>query len=124
MTETPNRDGLERLCAELAARDETINLLLDQLRLVEEAESASRVEWEQLTQWVTEVEERMERQDGAGTGQLALELDAHRSQAEELRSRLDLERKAWNDQRRGLENEIQRLQALLALAAQEAAAPR
>ena len=120
--ELPNRQELERLGAELAARDETINLLLDQLRLVEEAESASRVEWEQLTQWVAEVEERIERQDGAATEQLTLELDAHRSQAEECRLQLDLERKAWNDQRRGLENEIQRLQSLLARAAQEDAA--
>ena len=122
LDELPNRQELDRLGAELAARDETINLLLDQLRLVEEAESASRVEWEQLTQWVAEVEQRIERQDGAGTERLALELDAHRKQAEECRLQLDLERTAWNDQRRGLENEIQRLQSLLARAAQEDAA--
>ncbi|MGD0040307.1 MAG: hypothetical protein ABSE84_07825, partial [Isosphaeraceae bacterium] len=121
--ELPNRQELDRLGAELAARDETINLLLDQLRLVEEAESASRVEWEQLTQWVAEVEQRIERQDGAGTEKLALELDAHRKQAEECRLQLDLERTAWIDQRRGLENEIHRLQSLLARAAQEVAAP-
>jgi len=120
--ELPNRQELDRLGADLAARDETINLLLDQLRLVEEAESASRVEWEQLTQWVAEVEQRIERQDGAGTEKLALELDAHRKQAEECRLQLDLERTAWIDQRRGLENEIQRLQSLLARAAQEGAA--
>ncbi len=120
--ELPNRQELDRLGAELAARDETINLLLDQLRLVEEAESASRVEWEQLTQWVAEVEQRIERQDGAGTEKLALELDAHRKQAEECRLQLDLERTAWIDQRRGLENEIHRLQSLLARAAQEGAA--
>lgn len=120
--ELPNRQELDRLGADLAARDETINLLLDQLRLVEEAESASRVEWEQLTQWVAEVEQRIERQDGAGTEKLALELDAHRKQAEECRLQLDLERTAWIDQRRGLENEIHRLQSLLARAAQEGAA--
>jgi hypothetical protein len=120
--ELPNRQELDRLGAELAARDETINLLLDQLRLVEEAESASRVEWEQLTQWVAEVEQRIERQDGAGTEKLALELDAHRKQAEECRLQLDLERTAWIDQRRGLENEIHRLQSLLARAAQEGSA--
>ncbi len=121
--ELPNREELDRLGAELAARDETINLLLDQLRLVEEAESASRVEWGQLTQWVAEVEQRIERQDGAATEKLALELDAQRGQAEECRLQLDLERKAWNDQRRGLENEIHRLQSLLPRAAQEVAAP-
>ena len=73
-------------------------------------------------QWVAEVEQRIERQDGAATEKLALELDAHRSQVEECRLQLNLERKAWNDQRRGLENEIQRLQSLLARAAQEDAA--
>jgi hypothetical protein len=121
--ELPNRQEFLRLSAELAARDETITLLLDQLRLVEDAESASRAEWEQLTQWVAEVEQRVERQDGAGTEKLVLELDSHRRQAEEFRSQLDRERKAWNHQRSGLETEIQRLQALLARAAQEVAAP-
>ncbi len=110
----------ESLRVELAARDETINLLMEQLRLVEEAESASRIEWEQLTQWVAEVEERIERQDGAGTEKLVLELDDRRRQAEEYRLQLELERKTWNDQRRGLENEVERLQSLLARAGQEA----
>ncbi len=118
----PYRQELQRLGAELAGRDETINLLMEQLRLVEEAESASRGEWEQLTQWVAEVEERIERQDGSGT-QLASELDAHRRQAEDCRLQLDRERKTWGDQRRGLENEIERLRSLLARAAQEVAAP-
>src|SRR5262249_11416424 len=44
-----------RLRAELSARDETIGLLLDQLRLIEEAEAATRAEWEQLAQWVAAV---------------------------------------------------------------------
>jgi len=117
--EAPYQQEIDRLGAELAARDETINLLLDQLHLVEEAESASRVEWEQLTQWVTEVEQRLERQDGANTEKLAQELDEKRRQAEDSRLQLNLERKAWSDQRRGLENEIQRLQALLARPARE-----
>ncbi len=123
LEELPDRQELQRLGAELAARDETINLLLEQLRLVEDAESATKAEWEQLTQWVAEVEERIERQDGASNGQLASELDAHRRQAEDCRLQLDRERKAWSDQRRGLENEIEHLRLLLARAAQEAAAP-
>ncbi len=121
--ELPNQQELDRLGAELAVRDETINLLLDQLRLVEEAESASRLEWQQLTEWVAEVEQRIERQDGAATQKFAQELDAQRSQAEESRLQLNLERQAWNDQRRGFEHEIQRLQSLLARSAQEVAAP-
>ncbi len=121
--ELPNRQELDRLGTELAVRDETINLLLDQLRLVEEAESAGRLEWEQLTAWVAEVEQRIDRQDGAAPEKLAQELDAQRRQAEESRLQLDRERTAGNDQRRGLEREIQRLQSLLARAAQKIAAP-
>jgi hypothetical protein len=117
------RQELQKLRAELAARDETINLLLEQLRLVEDAESASRAEWQQLIQWVAEVEERVDRQDDAGTAKLAQELDSQRRQAEETRLRLDRERKAWNNQRLGLEQKIQRLESTLTSAAQEVAAP-
>ena len=119
----PHQFEIERLNAELTSRDETINLLLEQLRLVEEAESASRVEWEQLTQWVAEVEERIERQDGAGSARFEQEVEAHRKEADNFRLQLDLERKTWNDRRRSLENEIQRLQALLARPTEEAATP-
>ncbi len=121
--ELPDRQELDRLGTELAVRDETINLLLDQLRHVEEAESASRLEWEQLTAWVAAVEQRIESQDGAATEKLAQELDAQRRQAEESRLQLDRERSAANDERRGLEKEIQRLHSLLARAAQKIAAP-
>jgi uncharacterized small protein (DUF1192 family) len=115
---------VQRLRAELTARDETIKLLFDQLRLVEDAEAASRAEWEQLSQWVAEVEQRVERQDDAGTATLAQELDSQRRQADETRLRLERERKAWNKQRGGLEQEIQRLETLLARGAQEVAAPK
>ncbi len=119
----PHHVEIERLEAELTSRDETINLLLEQLRLVEEAESASRVEWEQLTQWVADVEERIERQEGTGPARFDQEVETHRKEAEDCRLQLDLERKTWNDQRRGLENEIERLQTLMARPAQEAATP-
>jgi len=110
---------LDRLGAELAARDETISLLLDQLRLVEEAESASRLEWEQLTQWVAEVEQRVERQAGTGTEKLGEELEIHRRQAEECRLQLEQERKAWNDHRHGLDQQVHQLQSLLTRADHE-----
>ena len=39
---------VERLTCELASREETVALLLDQLSLLEEARTADRAEWEQL----------------------------------------------------------------------------
>ncbi len=116
-----DRHHLEQMAAELAAREETINLLLEQLRLVEEAESASRLEWEQLSEWVSEVEERLERQAETAAGQSAQELETQRRALEESRARLGVERQAWTTQRRDLENEIARLQSLLAQTAKEGA---
>src|SRR5438270_8043476 len=46
------RRRVEELTAELATRDETVALLLDQARLFEEAAWAQRAEWDQLHQWV------------------------------------------------------------------------
>ena len=54
---------VERLKCELASRDETVALLLDQLGLLEESNAANRAEWEQLTEWVAELERRVEAQD-------------------------------------------------------------
>src|SRR5579883_1068325 len=48
------------LTAEIAHRDETINWLFEQCRLLEEAEAASRAEFEQLDRWMSEVEQRVE----------------------------------------------------------------
>jgi hypothetical protein len=108
------RQELERLTAELTTRDETINVLLDQLRLVEEAESATRAEWEQLAAWVTAVEERVERQTGAATAPADEEIAAHRRMAEDCRSQLDREREAWKNQRREMARELERLEGLVA----------
>jgi hypothetical protein len=57
------RAEVQRLKAELAGSEETIGLLVDQLSRVEEAQAASRAEWEQLAGWLTELEQRVERQD-------------------------------------------------------------
>jgi hypothetical protein len=109
-----------RLAAELASRDETITLLLDQLRLVEEAEATSRAEWEQLAQWVTEVEERVERQsrEEGSSGEERSSQDemiaVARRQADDTRSLLDRERNGWHEKQRDLEAQIEQLQALLA----------
>ena len=67
-------EEVERLKAELAGRDETILLLLDELSRVEEAQAASRAEWEQLTGWVAELEHRVEGQDGDAVHRLENEL--------------------------------------------------
>lgn len=107
------RQELARLGAEVAARDETINVLLDQLQLVEEAESASRAEWERLAAWVTEVEDRVERQAGAGTAPNDEELPTHRRLAEESLSQLERERESWKNQRLALEREIERLEEMV-----------
>jgi uncharacterized small protein (DUF1192 family) len=65
------RAEVERLEAELGGREETIALLLDQLSQVEEARAASRAEWEQLAGWLTELEQRVEGQDGRPSGPCA-----------------------------------------------------
>ena len=60
---------VERFKAELASRDETIRLLMDELVRVEEAQEATRAEWEQLSAWVAELEHRVEGHDaGADAG--------------------------------------------------------
>src|SRR5947208_13938421 len=65
--EPHNREGKEAarrqvasLTAEIASREETISLLLEQARLFEEAEAADRANWEQLNHWVQELEQRVE----------------------------------------------------------------
>ena len=107
------RQELARLGAEISSRDETINVLLDQIQLVEEAESASRAEWEQLAAWVTEVEQRVERQASGEPAPNNEEVSAHRRLAEECQTRLERERESWKTQRLGLEREIERLEELV-----------
>ncbi len=108
------QQSLDRTRDELAARDETISFLLEQVRLIEDAESASRAEWEQLAQWVSEVEERVEGQD------LARERGDEEERERYAAPRLKVvvssseERKTWAAERHRLEEEAGRLQALSA----------
>jgi hypothetical protein len=111
------QQSLDRARDELSARDETISFLLEQLRLIEDAESASRAEWEQLAQWVSEVEERVEGQDLARNRSDEQECAELRRCALEARNQLEHERNTWAAERRRLEEEAGRLQALLARAA-------
>jgi hypothetical protein len=107
----------ERLRRELAARDETIALLLDQLGLVEEAERATRAEWEQLAGWLAEVEDRVERRERGPAGGEAEEVAALRRQLDESRASHARDREAWDRGHRELARENQRLTAMAEQAA-------
>jgi hypothetical protein len=115
------RAEVERLVAELAGREETIDLLLDQLSRVEEAQAAGRAEWEQLAGWLAELEHRVEGQDGDALLRLRERLAAQQQQADESRRKAEQDRRASEAQRQVYEGEIARLQA--ALAQHRAAAP-
>ena len=115
------RAAIERLEAELASRDETIGLLLDQLSRVEEAHASGRAEWEQLSGWLAELEQRVEGHDGDALLQLQERLAGQERQADEVRKKAEQDRRAGEAHRRIHEGEIARLQAELAQA--RAAAP-
>lgn len=100
------------LTAELAARDETVDLLLEQTRLFEEAAAAQRSEWDQLRQWVEEVERRVEGRDTSVDG-LRSELEAERSRAEVLRREREADRRDWEAVRAGLDREVKFLRSRL-----------
>ncbi len=108
------RAAIERLEAEVASREETIGLLLDQLSRVEEAQASGRAEWEQLSGWLAELEERVEGHDGDALLQLQQRLAGQQQQADELRKKAEQDRRAGEAQRRIDEGEIARLQAELA----------
>ena len=104
---------IEDMKCELSSRDESIALLLEQIRLFEEAESASRAEWEQLSSWVTEVERRVERRDTASQD-VQLELETERNQATAQRLAFEKDRRGWEAQRTVLEEENERLRGKIA----------
>jgi chromosome segregation ATPase len=118
-----SREEIDKLTTELAVREETINLLIEQLRLVEEAEAASRAEWEQLSHWIAEVEQRVDRQAQSGADRQVEELASQQRQTDEYRSQLENERSTWSQERRALEQEIRRLGSLLASASQGSGKP-
>ncbi len=99
---------IDELTAELAARDETLTVLLEQASLLEEAAAADRAEWEQLHQWVAEVERRVEANDGNG-GDREHELELERRRGESLAAQIETDRRAWLTRKHQLEEEIERL---------------
>jgi hypothetical protein len=104
------RQQVAELTAELTGRDETIGVLLEQTRLFEEAATAQRDEWEQLTRWVEEVEQRVGDRT-AGDPRQAEELAAQRLRSEDLVRRHEAERAAWDTHKRRLQQELAALHA-------------
>jgi chromosome segregation ATPase len=104
------------MSAELSKRDETIALLFDQIRSMEEAALASRGEWDQLEGWVREVEQRVDsREEVDQEHQAVLEaelikLRAQLTAAEEARARWEAERADFETERAHATDEIARLQ--------------
>jgi hypothetical protein len=112
----------QELRAELSRREETIVLLLDQLRLVEEAHAATSAEWEQLAAWVGELEERVEGQDGTALRELQDRFAAQERHSDALRMRMEQERRAWEVRMKAYEGEIARLREALESSASSAPA--
>jgi chromosome segregation ATPase len=112
------RRRVDDLAAELAVRDETIALLMDQARLFEEAEAAKQAEWEQLEQWVQEVERRVEDRDEQGRD-LAHELETERRKVEAQRRTAETQQRAGEAQRQALERDIEQLRGTLARVARQ-----
>jgi hypothetical protein len=103
-------ERITQLGKELATREETIALLLEQTRLADEAEAASRAEWEQLHNWVQEVERRVAEQTDPGTD-VRDQLAAERRNNELVRQAAEKEQRSWDVQRQALVAEVERLRA-------------
>lgn len=117
------REAAARAASELAERDETIGLLLEQVQRLEAAEAAGRAEWEQLHEWLREVERRVEGHDGRGED-LARALDDERRRHDATRREADVQRRSWETSRRAAEDEAEQLRGRLAeLATRDAAGP-
>ncbi|WP_406694949.1 hypothetical protein V5E97_28295 [Singulisphaera sp. Ch08] len=109
------------LIDELANRDETINLLLDQARLFEEAEAADQANWEQLNHWVQELEQRVES-GGGSTEPLTRALEDERRKTRSEWEAFQAERRSWDAQRTAMESETEKLRGLLDQATRQSAA--
>jgi hypothetical protein len=103
---------IRQLKEELASREETIALLLEQVRLADEAEAASHAEWDQLHTWVQELEHRVaDRGNDEPDPELRAELEAERRNSELLRQSADKAERSWEVQRQSLVAEVERLRA-------------
>jgi chromosome segregation ATPase len=118
-----SRDETERLTAELATREDTIRLLLDELAQLEEALAAGRAEWEHLSGWMAELERRVEGQDADALGNLEARLAAQHAETDALRLRSERDRLDWESQRQILQAEVARLEIALNQASRSCRAP-
>jgi predicted nucleic acid-binding Zn-ribbon protein len=94
------------LTSELALRDETIAQLWDHLRQREEAEAATQADWDDVQRLIEDLEARLSGGSPASP--------------QEDRVRWEADRRAWDDQRAYLETEIDELRSRLSRAAREA----
>jgi hypothetical protein len=102
------QERIIQLGVELTAREETIALLLEQARLADEAEAASRAEWEQLQNWVQDVERRVAEQ-AEPASDVREQLASEQRNTDLLRQAAEKERRAWEVQRQALVAEVERL---------------
>ena len=102
---------INELSFELAAKEETIALLLEQTRFYEDAAAVQRTEWDELQRWVEDVEHRIDSNDGGESRHLA-QIEAEKHRFEGLNNQAVADRSAWELQRRGLDQEIHRLRSL------------
>jgi hypothetical protein len=104
---------VEGLKSELADRDATIRMLLDELSRVEAAQEATRAEWEHLAAWVDELERRVETQDGESLHEIQRRLEVQEQKAEAIKTKSERDRRDWESQRQIYQTEIARLNAAL-----------
>lgn len=101
---------INELSFDLAAKEETIALLLEQTRFYEDAAAVQRAEWDELQRWIEDVEQRFASNDGGESRDLA-RIEAEKHRFEGLTHQAAADRSAWDLQRRGLEQEIHRLRS-------------
>jgi hypothetical protein len=105
-------EQIRQLKEDLRTHEETIALLLEQIRLADEAEAAGHAEWEQLHFWVQELERRVAlRGEGEADPELRAQLEAERRNAESFRQAAEKEQRSWEVQRQSLVAEVERLRA-------------
>ena len=78
---------------------------------VEDAQAATRAEWDHLAEWVATLEHRVEGQDGDALRALENRLAVEEQKADALRRKSEQDYRAWEAQRQIYQAEIARLQA-------------
>lgn len=109
------RKQVQTLIHEISERDETLALLLEHLSLYETAAAAQQAEWEQLHEWVAQVERRVEGRE-FNDSELRDELETQRQRADGLQVAIESERRAAENDRRQQERELERLRNQVASA--------